>query len=294
MSTRLDVEQLGLYKALTDLSAALCGTTAPAPTPPDPIPTLNPPITSDPGPVTLSQSKIETQKSKIATGPRTPEGKARSSQNALKHGLTSATSALMPTEDPAEYAQFCQDMHNDLRPRPGLESALVERIIQFSWRLRRVPAAEAALFDHAREVQLYRLKGQNARRQYKDPDIPPLPEPPESAAGALAALYAHCDDKTNPFARLARYEAHLDRALARALKQLHDLQRRPDQDSCGAGVPPASSNLQNELSPATATATDNGPLTTDNGPLPPDLQNKLPVSPHPATPEPPKEAKPQT
>ncbi|MFI5381076.1 MAG: hypothetical protein ACHRHE_17400, partial [Tepidisphaerales bacterium] len=34
-----------------------------------------------------------------STGPRTPEGKAKSALNALKHGLT-AQSPLLPTEDP--------------------------------------------------------------------------------------------------------------------------------------------------------------------------------------------------
>ena len=172
MPARLDIAQLDLCQALTDLSAALCGTTAPAPTPPDPIPTLNSPPTTDHGPLTTDHSQLPR-----STGPRTPEGKARSSMNALKHGLTAATSALMPTEDPAEYAQFHADMLNDLRPRPGLESALVERITQLSWRLRRIPAAEAALFDEARDLQLCRYNRLNVRRRREAPDAPPHPHP---------------------------------------------------------------------------------------------------------------------
>ena len=37
-------------------------------------------------------------------GPRTPEGKARSARNALRHGLRARSFALAPDEDPAEWA----------------------------------------------------------------------------------------------------------------------------------------------------------------------------------------------
>ena len=42
-----------------------------------------------------------------STGPRTEAGKAVSSCNAWKHGLTAAR-ALMPGEDPAEYEDFAR------------------------------------------------------------------------------------------------------------------------------------------------------------------------------------------
>ena len=51
---------------------------------------------------TTAQRKANRQNAKKSTGPRTPEGKARSSQNALKHGLL-ARDAVMADEDPAEY-----------------------------------------------------------------------------------------------------------------------------------------------------------------------------------------------
>ena len=40
-----------------------------------------------------------------ASGPRTPEGKSISSQNAITHGLT-AKSPLLPSESPAEFEAF--------------------------------------------------------------------------------------------------------------------------------------------------------------------------------------------
>src|SRR5262245_23295596 len=42
--------------------------------------------------------------------PATPEGKARSAMNALKHGLRARGFALLPEEDPAEWAEHLADL----------------------------------------------------------------------------------------------------------------------------------------------------------------------------------------
>jgi hypothetical protein len=44
----------------------------------------------------------------LSRGPITPEGKARSSQNALQHGLFS-TSVVLATEDPEAFSALLQD-----------------------------------------------------------------------------------------------------------------------------------------------------------------------------------------
>ena len=43
-------------------------------------------------------------------GPKTQEGKARSSMNALRHGLRARSFALLPEEDPAEWAAPLSDL----------------------------------------------------------------------------------------------------------------------------------------------------------------------------------------
>jgi hypothetical protein len=80
-----------------------------------------------------------------STGPRTPEGKANSSRNALSHGLTSSQTLLLPTENPAEYQNFHSSLLAELTPIGAEESELAQTIIQTLWRLRRIPALEAAL-----------------------------------------------------------------------------------------------------------------------------------------------------
>ena len=50
-------------------------------------------------------------------GPNTPEGKARSSMNALKHGLRARAFGILPEEDKAEWAEHVRDLRAGLRAR---------------------------------------------------------------------------------------------------------------------------------------------------------------------------------
>ena len=51
-----------------------------------------------------------------STGPKTPEGKAASSRNATRHGLTGVFHVL-PHEDPAEFEQLAAAVRDEFRPR---------------------------------------------------------------------------------------------------------------------------------------------------------------------------------
>jgi hypothetical protein len=77
-------------------------------------------------------------------GPVTDEGKAASSQNAVKHGLLSRHVSL-PTEDPDEFIQFAEGFREDHIPVGETESFLVERIIRLAWRHRRAGLLETEI-----------------------------------------------------------------------------------------------------------------------------------------------------
>ena len=84
--------------------------------------------------------------SQHSTGPRTEPGKQRSSQNALRHGLTAQT-AVLPTEDPEAYQRHIQQFLDEYAPATPTETQLVHEIANTSWRLNRIPFLEAELLS---------------------------------------------------------------------------------------------------------------------------------------------------
>ena len=71
-----------------------------------------------------------------STGPRTNEGKAAVSQNAVKHGLL-AEQDVISLESQADFDQYRQQLLDELSPVSPMESMLAERIVTLSWRLKR-------------------------------------------------------------------------------------------------------------------------------------------------------------
>ena len=81
-----------------------------------------------------------------ATGPRTDEGKAASSRNSLRHGLT-ATQVVLPGEDPAAYDALRQTLLDSHHPAEGIETILVDQIAQCVWRLNRARSIERDVLE---------------------------------------------------------------------------------------------------------------------------------------------------
>ncbi len=81
-----------------------------------------------------------------STGPRTEEGKAISSKNALKTGLTGRT-VLLPSDDAAAFAEHVQGYFDEYKPQGLREREIVQSLAETRWRLNRSFALEAALFS---------------------------------------------------------------------------------------------------------------------------------------------------
>ena len=88
---------------------------------------------------TSEKQKTANKKNALqSTGPKTPEGKARSSQNALVHGLRAASPVLSTMEREEDWQAHRAAILGSLTPAPGLEIVLAERIALHLWRLDRV------------------------------------------------------------------------------------------------------------------------------------------------------------
>ena len=99
---------------------------------------------------------------RASTGPKSPEGKARSALNALKHGMT-ARQVVLPGEDAAAFEQRLADWLDDFPPPDAARRFLVERAVHASWRLDRCARHETAtLAENVRHaVERYDLEREN-------------------------------------------------------------------------------------------------------------------------------------
>jgi len=82
----------------------------------------------------------------MQTGPRTAEGKAASSMNAMSHGLTS-NKVVLPGEDLAQFQHLRHSLLKEHRPNTPTEKLLVEEMAQAHWRLGRVRRRQDQAFE---------------------------------------------------------------------------------------------------------------------------------------------------
>ncbi|MBV9760714.1 MAG: hypothetical protein JO340_09125 [Acidobacteriaceae bacterium] len=78
-----------------------------------------------------------------STGPKSPDGKARSSRNSFKHGLYSKQ-LVLPHEDPGELDRLRASLRAEHSPINTTEDILVNELAENFWRLRRMREREAA------------------------------------------------------------------------------------------------------------------------------------------------------
>src|SRR5687767_8968321 len=95
-----------------------------------------------------SQAQIEANRrnAQKSTGPVTELGRTASKLNALKHGMTAATSVL-PHEDANAFFELKQSLMEEHRPGSGVEATLIDTIANAYWRLLRARRAETEFLN---------------------------------------------------------------------------------------------------------------------------------------------------
>ena len=144
-----------------------------------------------------------------STGPRTPEGQTRSSQNARTHGLTARDLVIAPDER-EEFEELRNDYQASVQPQDAIQQSLFELLVGAAWNLRRIRRMEVrACSDTTR----------TAEQLEKELD------------------------------RLVRYKTCIERTFHRSLKELKALQTNAViqatlPDSVRKNVPPLSNATQ--------------------------------------------------
>jgi hypothetical protein len=148
----------------------------------------------------ISEKQLEANRrnAQCSTGPKTAEGKAHSSRNNLRHGLTGQIS-LLPTEDRAAHDAFCNELIDSFRPESPMERQLAQSVAEDSWRLNRACAIENNMFalGHASERRELQIALADAK---------------------------YFQENANQFNLLTIYEQRINRNLQRNLKLLRELQ----------------------------------------------------------------------
>ena len=80
-------------------------------------------------------------------GPITREGKAKSSLNAIKHGLAADPDIILDHENSDSYDRLLQGYIDTYQPASADEYDLVCQVVSASWRLRRIGRMEANLLE---------------------------------------------------------------------------------------------------------------------------------------------------
>ncbi len=157
---------------------------------------------------TTAQINANQMNATRSTGPRTPEGKKVSAANATRHGLTGKF-ALLPGEDPEEYANLLLTYQNEFHPATEHENFLVTQLAQSRWKMDRVERLQEEAFNQTMAAG--------------DPSQSP-------DAQIVTAL----SQPATVFDRLQRYAAQAERSYHRAHRELTQLRRQFAKDRATA------------------------------------------------------------
>lgn len=145
-----------------------------------------------------------------STGPKSAEGKAASSRNAIKHGIHSQI-AVLPNERQEDYDANVAAFIRKFQPQDDVERRLVERMADCEWRLMRSRYIETAAID---------LQVEETREL-----IDERFESIEESARVAYALQLFDHGQTSAYQNNQRHESRLHRHYERALKTLREIRK---------------------------------------------------------------------
>jgi hypothetical protein len=204
-----------------------------------------PAAVASPRPRTSAQVEAARRNGARSRGPVTPEGKRRSSANALKHGRSALHHLILEGEDPDELEGLTARLLGEIGAEGELEARLVRRLAVAFWKGERAERMEVALLDGAPGVK-----------------------PPTRGGTWEEADPAETFD-VKRFNAVRGHQAAQGREIGRCLKELRQLRREPlveedEPEAMGAQNKPGDPGPEPVLA-----ANDDGPrhgTTTQTAP----------------------------
>ncbi|HZS55403.1 MAG TPA: hypothetical protein VFA65_13465 [Bryobacteraceae bacterium] len=142
-----------------------------------------------------SQAQIDANRENAqhSTGPSSEAGKAASSQNAVRHGLSGHIFSLLEWEDAEDFDRLQQALRDEHQPVTPTEHILVEKMVQCYWLSQRAQSLQTSIMTEH-------------------------PFSPEA------------QNELTPY---LRYQAHYERLFQRALKDLLTLRAEKRKEQIG-------------------------------------------------------------
>jgi hypothetical protein len=192
------------------------------------------------GKTMLSEKQLAANRANAqhSTGPRTEEGRQRSSLNARRHNLTGQVTS-MTDEDRIAHDTFSKALISAMAPEGALELQLAQRVATDSWRLNRASAIEDNIFA----LGLSR---------HADDNI----DHPEIQAAFAAARTFIAEGKSIEL--LTLYEQRLNRSLQKNLAVLQSLQAVRKADAAKLSQPNEMKRLHHAAASADKAANESG------------------------------------
>ena len=180
----------------------------------------NNPKPAPPRPRTAAQQEASRRNGARSRGPCTPQGKARSSRNALTHTLTAekALDFLLQDENRESYLDTLRAYREEYQPWGQTENDLVEEIVNARWFLRRSWTFQANVIDVTADQNQ-----DQAEEQYD----------PEHVGRRMGLAFIKCAQESPSLPLLNRYSARHARDYHRALDKLRELQKERMQNEPG-------------------------------------------------------------
>ena len=187
----------------------------------------------------MTQAQIDATRRNGAksNGPKTPEGKAISSGNAVRHGMT-AKAILLTNENPEAYTKLAEAYYEKFQPADDVERDLVDEMVVAKWRQRRDWSNEAALFDLEMDRQTKKVDSQFVKIDH---------------ACRYAFAFRALADESKAIQLFTRYETAHRRSYYKALATL--LQLRAQLPPAPGPVEPAAKSESETNSPNNEQAT---------------------------------------
>jgi hypothetical protein len=194
------------------------------------------------------QIKANRENARRSTGPATPEGKAKASLNALRHGLF-ARGVVLPHEDRDEFLEILAALEAAEQPQGPIEAFLIRQLASAQWRLQRFTRIETGFFTaRSEKVKKYEYGLENIERSPADFQTPEQRYDEETRILGIT-FGSNCGDG-DAVVKLARYQTVLSREYYRALKAFNDhRKRRPEPQPSPPAGPAESPRKTNPISP---------------------------------------------